>query len=146
MLKNSFVAFFLVVCVRAAAADCRPTHLRCEYLTDPLGIDAPAPRLSWEMDDQRAGARQSWYSLVVGTDSAQVAAGAGDAWQTGPVQSAAQLVGYQGAALRPFTRYYWRVVIGDSAGVASAPAIGSFERGMMDRRNWRGGRTSPSFT
>ena len=27
----------------------RPTHLRTENLADPVGIDAPAPRLSWQL-------------------------------------------------------------------------------------------------
>ncbi|HEY4338013.1 MAG TPA: alpha-rhamnosidase, partial [Puia sp.] len=137
MLKTCWLLLGILTWgVGATAADCRPTHLQCEYLTNPLGIDAPAPRLSWEMEDGRAGARQSWYRLVVGTDSLQVAAGAGDDWQTGTVNSDARLVIYKGAALRPFTRYYWRLVLGDSAGQASAPAIGSFEMGMMDQRNW----------
>ncbi len=139
MLKKILLPLLLACCFRTLAADCRPTHLQCEYLTDPLGIDAPAPRLSWEMDDPRSGARQTWYSLVVGTDSAQVMGGAGDAWQTGTIHGAVQLVVYKGTELHSFTKYYWRVVIGDSAGLASAPAMGSFEMGMMDRRNWRGG-------
>ena len=40
----------------AAAADSPATveYLRCEYRVDPLGIDVPQPRLSWEMRDLRA--------------------------------------------------------------------------------------------
>jgi len=26
------------------------THLRCEYLTNPLGIDVAQPRLSWVLE------------------------------------------------------------------------------------------------
>jgi alpha-L-rhamnosidase len=34
-------------------------NLRCEYLTDPLGIDVVKPRLSWVMEDrgQESGSR-----------------------------------------------------------------------------------------
>lgn len=117
---------------------CRPVHLRCEWLENPLGIDAAAPRLSWEMADSRSGAWQSWYSVVVGTDSVQVAAGKGAAWESGKVASDASLVRYRGAALRPFTKYYWRVVLGDAADQESAPAMASFEMGMMGVEHWRG--------
>jgi alpha-L-rhamnosidase len=138
MLRNLFLFLLLAAGFRTAAADCRPVDLRCEYLTDPLGIDATAPRLSWAMEDRRAGARQSWYDIAVGTDSARVAAGVGDAWLSGAVLSGRRLVVYKGSPLRPFTKYYWRLVLGDSAGEASAPAMGSFEMGMMSREQWRG--------
>jgi len=35
----------LAACLHAA-----PIRLTCEYLTNPLGIDSAAPRLSWQND------------------------------------------------------------------------------------------------
>lgn len=35
------------------------TRLRCEYAKNPLGIDIPRPRFSWQLRAQRQGARQS---------------------------------------------------------------------------------------
>jgi alpha-L-rhamnosidase len=37
------------------------TDLICEYRANPLGIDITAPRFSWRMQTERAGARQSPY-------------------------------------------------------------------------------------
>ena len=34
---------------------CIPVNLQCEHLTDPLGIDATLPRLSWKLQDVRTG-------------------------------------------------------------------------------------------
>jgi hypothetical protein len=31
-----------------------PSGLRCEYLTDPVGIDVPQPRFSWVLEHARA--------------------------------------------------------------------------------------------
>jgi hypothetical protein len=31
----------------AGAGGLSPSYLRCEYRTDPLGVDVKAPRLSW---------------------------------------------------------------------------------------------------
>jgi alpha-L-rhamnosidase len=42
--------------------------LRCEYGTNPLGIDIINPRLSWRMQTERAGARQSAYRVLVASD------------------------------------------------------------------------------
>jgi alpha-L-rhamnosidase len=36
-----------------------PVYLRCEYHVDPLGIGVSRPRLFWEMQDERRGAKQT---------------------------------------------------------------------------------------
>ncbi|AWM35132.1 alpha-L-rhamnosidase [Hymenobacter nivis] len=130
---------------RAAGGAGAPTDLRCEYLTNPLGLDAPRPRLTWRLADGRRGAAQTAYQLTVGPDSGAVARGGGGAWTSGRVASARQLVAYAGPALRPFTKYYWRVRAWDQAG-AGAPAspVTSFETGLMAQKNWQGAWISDS--
>jgi alpha-L-rhamnosidase len=34
------------------------TNLRCEYLSDPLGIDVAQPRLSWVLQSRQRGQMQ----------------------------------------------------------------------------------------
>ena len=34
------------------------THLRCEYRTNPLGLDVVQPRLSWVLESDDASARE----------------------------------------------------------------------------------------
>ena len=40
-------------------------ELRCEGRDDPLGIDVAQPRLSWTIESQRRGERQSAYQILV---------------------------------------------------------------------------------
>jgi len=47
----------------------RLTDLRCEHLDNPIGIDTPAPRLSWRMEDSRKGAVQTFWQIVLDEDS-----------------------------------------------------------------------------
>ena len=35
------------------SGSCKPVNLVCDYLVNPLGIDIPAPRLSWMLNDAR---------------------------------------------------------------------------------------------
>jgi len=45
-----------------------PTHLRCEYLTEPLAIDNSHPRLSWTIecsDPARHALAQTAYQILV---------------------------------------------------------------------------------
>lgn len=121
-----------------SSGNCTPANLRCEYLTDPVGIDFPEPRLSWQLIDNRHGAVQTAYRIVAGTDSSAVAKGAGDLWDSGKVYSDKMLVTCKAGILEPFTRYYWSVVVWDKDGVKSEPAIAYFETGMMGSGNWKG--------
>jgi alpha-L-rhamnosidase len=116
-----------------------PADLRCEYLVNPLGLDAPRPRFTWRLHDNRRGAVQTAYQLTVGTDSLAVARGTGGTWTPGKASSAQQLVAYAGPTLQPFTKYYWRVQTWGKAGAGNgASPVASFETGLMDQRNWQG--------
>src|SRR5262249_47310273 len=66
-----------------AVSSVQVSGLLCEYLKDPLGIDTPAPRLSWALDSAERGQKQTAYQIVVSDDT-------GDLWDTGKVVSAQQ--------------------------------------------------------
>jgi alpha-L-rhamnosidase len=116
----------------------RPANLQCEHLINPLGVDAPSPRLTWLLDDARYGAIQNAYRSIVGTDSTAVARGQGNIWDTQKVSSDQMLVTYQGQNLRPFAKYYWQVRVWDMNNVELSSAVASFETGMMSAENWKG--------
>lgn len=114
-------------------------NLKCEYLVNPIGVDVEQPRLSWQIDDDRKGAKQTAYQIFVGTDSAEVAGGKGTEWSTSKINSYSQLVKYNGKELTPFTVYFWRVDVWDKNGEKVQDlAISKFETGMKDVSNWQG--------
>jgi len=128
---------------RGAGDNSPPVKLRCEHLTAPLGIGTAAPRLSWQLNDRRAGAKQTAWQVMVfaeknvtgsaggsvadnaatgatGSVAGSIAGGAGaPVWDSGKVADDATLVRYAGPPLAPFTRYVWRVRVWDAAGNAS---------------------------
>ncbi len=119
--------------------------LKCEYLVDPLGIDTKKPVLTWQMDDGTMGASQSAYRIIVGTDSASVAKGKGEIWDTGKINSDKNLAEYSGNPLSPFTRYFWGVYIWNGKRkVSDISKVASFETGMADPANWQGSWISDS--
>ena len=121
-----------------STAPCRPTTLQCEHLRNPLGIDNPTPRLAWRLQDPRQGARQTAYRVVVGTDSAAVAQGKGNVWDSGRRSTPDMLLTYDGPALQPLTRYYWQVRVWDKDQVPSTSETASFETGLMQTHPWQG--------
>lgn len=135
--KITILAFLCFPCI-CMAQKVNVSNLQCEHLTNPLGIDNPHPRFTWQMDDPRQGAKQTGYQIVVGSDSIKVANGNGDSWQVRKANSAANLVVYDGKALRPFTKYYWSVIVWGKDSKPCRPVTGSFETGMMQAASWQG--------
>ena len=56
-----------VTCASAAEGPAAPTNLRCEYLSNPLGIDVPQPRFSWVLEHSARGEMQTAYQVLVAT-------------------------------------------------------------------------------
>ncbi len=136
---------FLLMAIQTQAQQSQVANLQCEHLVNPIGIDAPNPRLHWQMNDSREGAVQTAYQLLVGTDSVQVSSGKGNVWEPGKVSGSEMLVTYAGNPLQPFTKYYWTVVLWDKDQQKSASApVASFETGMMQISNWKGDWISDS--
>jgi alpha-L-rhamnosidase len=115
-----------------------PVELRCEDLADPLGIDEPAPRLSWKLQAEGRGQMQSAYHLVVVGDTGDPAARAAVVWDTGRVESdQSRNVAYAGAPLEPLARYAWRVRVWDQTGEPSPwSQSGRWSMGLPAEADW----------
>ena len=46
-------------------AEASVVNLQVEYQTNPVGIDAEAPRFSWQMTSEKRGTRQKAYRIEV---------------------------------------------------------------------------------
>lgn len=115
----------------------RVDQLRCEYLVDPLGIDELAPRLSWALETERRGARQSAYRILVASTPAQLARGVGDRWDSGKVESSRTThVAYAGAALRSRDLCHWSVEVWDESGVRMRSAPAKWSMGLLSPADW----------
>lgn len=124
--------------VQAGQKQVFPYALLIEHLDRPIGVDVSSPRLSWKLNDERLGAKQTAYRLYVGKDSLDLVNRKADSWDTRKINSSSSLQRYDGAALAPFTKYFWLVEIWDKDGKPSSSAVSSFETGMMSMGNWQG--------
>lgn len=117
---------------------CEPIGLKCEHLSNPLGIDIPNPRLTWMLKDTRQDAMQMAYQIVIGTDSIAVTHNIGESWNTGKQLKSDIIAVYKGKKLNPLTKYYWKVNVWDKDGKPTSSQVSTFETGMMGRSNWKG--------
>lgn len=108
-------------------------HLRCEYRTNPIGLDVKSPRLSWQLQSDRRNCMQSAYqiqlSLTEGFD--------GIVWDSGKISTDQSIhVELKHFQPSPRTRYYYRIRAWDDAGSDSGWSETTFfEMGLMDSHN-----------
>ncbi len=145
------VVLLFIASLSSAVTPLTLTNLRCEYRSNPIGIDIPEPRLSWELvSSERAeraerGTAQSGYQIRV-ADSAAHLAKNNLLWDSGKQASDASIqVAYQGPALQSGQRYYWQVQVSDNHGRISAwsePAY--WEMGLLQTSDWKARWITPN--
>jgi alpha-L-rhamnosidase len=115
-----------------------PTALRCEFLTNPIGVGEGRPRLSWLVTDGRRGAAQAAYRIVVASSLEVLGRDEGDVWDSGTVKSSQSvLVEYAGRALASRERCYWKVKTIGALGDESPWSEAAFwEMGLMAASDW----------
>lgn len=120
-----------------------PKDLRCEYLVNPLGIDAKIPRLSWTLDATKPelrGRMQTAYQILVASSAEGLTGDKGDLWDSGKVKSdqTAQ-VAFAGAALPARSRAFWKVRAWDNDDKPSAwSKTASWSMGLLAPADWGG--------
>jgi alpha-L-rhamnosidase len=132
------IAVLGILHLAAAVASAMPAHLRCEFMDNPLGIDATAPRLSWQSDSTEQDWRQVAYEILVATRPELLKTGSADVWDSGKVQSAESVgIVYAGPKLQSRHRYYWSVRTWDAQSHSSEVAAPAWwEMGLLLPTDW----------
>jgi alpha-L-rhamnosidase len=113
-------------------------NLRCEYLTDPLGLSASSPRLSWIVTSSDRGEKQTAYQILVASSVALLQAGQADLWDSGKVESEeTSQIAYAGKGLVSRESCFWKVRSWNRDGVASAwSSIAQWQMGLLQPADW----------
>jgi len=121
------------------AAALKPANLRCEDAVDPLGVDVEHPRLSWTVESEVRGARQTAYEILAVSSADAIARSDGDLWASGKVVSDETLrIPYAGKPLVSSQQVFWKVRTWDQEGKPSAWSPPStFTMGLLGKNGWR---------
>ncbi len=115
--------------------------LRCEYLTNPLGLDVREPRLSWKSaatDPEARGLKQTGYQVVAASTMELLLQDIGDLWDTGGVQSDQSLnLAYGGHSLASGRECHWKVRVRDQNGAWSKWSMPArWTIGLLEPSDW----------
>ena len=82
-------------CSQQKPAVTQAVDLQCEYQTEPIGVDAEAPRFSRTLSDpgQVRGQAQTAYNILVASSFDKLTEAAADIWNSGKVDFAEASVG-----------------------------------------------------
>ncbi len=115
-----------------------PVQLRCEYLNNPLGIEATSPRLSWIITSDQRGQKQTAYQLLVASSESLLKQNKGDLWDAGKVLSdQSVLVAYHGIPLTSGQQCFWKVRVwgmDQKPSAWSEPAL--WTMGLLKPEEW----------
>lgn len=128
----------MVLFAGACCAAVAPKNLRCEYLADPLGIDAVQPRLSWIITSDRRGERQTAYQVLVASSAKLLADQQGDLWDSGRVASDEDSqIAYLGVELKSRQRCFWKVRVWDQDGQPGKwSPVAQWQMGLLEPSDW----------
>jgi len=139
-------AFLLAASWSFAGTPLTLANLRCEYKSNPIGMDVAQPRLSWELVSAERGTVQAAYQIRVAVSTANLAKNK-LTWDSGKkISDASTQVVYQGPSLQTGQRYYWQVQVSDNHGRNSAwsePAY--WEMGLLQPSDWKARWVTPNL-
>ncbi len=121
-----------------------PVNLRCGSWSNPLGIDDPNPRLSWQVVATSPTDRdqtETAYQIQVASSPALLASNQPDLWDSGQVVSVQPFnVAYAGSPLTSAQQVFWQVRVWDQSNSVSAwSPVATWTMGLLNPGDWKGG-------
>lgn len=114
------------------------TNLRCELISNPQGIDIPAPRLSWELTSDENSVLQKKYHILVSSSLEKLNADEGDLWDSEQVNSDKSVfIPYAGKVLESRMECYWKVCVVTNKGKSGWSSPGKWIMGLLTPEEWK---------
>ena len=134
MRKISFLLILAAVIV-SCTSNIKVEDLKCEYLTNPLGVDISKPGFSWKISSNERGVYQDEYKIVVSDNPSMN----GNIWDSGFVKSGNTVnIPYNGTVLKSNTCYYWTVEIKSGSNTVKSKQA-QFHTGILRESDWKAG-------
>lgn len=140
MKRFLFFPILCLACTSVWAQGLQVTHLKCNDAANPAGIETTAPSLSWQLQSALRNVKQTAYRVIVADDASKLNGSKGLLWDSRKIASPASIqVTYTGKPLSAAKTYYWKVMVWDNQGHASAwSSVASWQMGLLTKADWKG--------
>lgn len=136
---TGILCVFLLTAFAGFSQSLQLTNLRCDYRTNPLGVDNAKPRLSWQIHSAKKNVLQTAYRILVSDDSLLLHKNAGNIWDSKKLMSDQSIqVAYAGNPLLAAKNYYWKVMVWDNQMQTSGwSKMATWQTGLLQKSDWK---------
>jgi alpha-L-rhamnosidase len=113
-----------------------PVELRCDYAVNPLGVDSENPRLSWTLQSNERGQKQTACEILVSSSPKFLEKDYADLWDSGKVSDEKIQINYAGEKLNSFQSVFWKVRVWDARGRNSESKPAAWTMGVLQDSDW----------
>ncbi len=154
MKTDLFAPFLLLLFMQLAVKGLtqsisQPVELRCEYKTNPTGIDTEQPRLSWllKTDEAKRGVKQSAYQIQIAASREKLKKGKNLLWDSGQQRSDRSVnIPVEDLSIKSRGQYYWQVKVWDERAKQSKwSEVAHWEMGLLDSTDWKAQWIEPAL-
>jgi len=141
----SYLTLLLVISILNASAQNEKdpalsvVNLKCQNLTDPLGLDLLAPELGWELKSVARNQYQTAWQVLVSDEVSDLAENKGNFWNSGKnISNETCHIPYRGKPLQSGAKLFWKVRVWDGRGRASDwSRTACWEMGFLASSDWQ---------
>lgn len=119
-------------------------NLRCESICNPMGITIPKPRLTWNLESDRRGTYQMYFSLSIEEEAPDKSRR--PIYASGRVNSGEAAYVPKNFSPESGGRYFWTVEVIDDLGNVSTSEEAWFEMGLLNISDWQAQWIEPKQT
>ena len=114
------------------------SQTKVEMKENPVGIDVPAPRFSWQLSSSEKNLKHLSYEIQVATSEKDLKKGENLLWSSGQIQTDNNLlIPYAGPVLQSRTTYYWRVRLQTNQGETAWSKAQTWTNALLNAEDWQ---------
>jgi alpha-L-rhamnosidase len=135
-----FCMFIVLTCVHCTdRKKIEIVSLKCEYVSNPSGIDVEQPRFGWILRSTQRGQKQTAYQILVASSRDLIKRNMGDLWDSRKVKSnQSTLIRYKGQSLSTAQTYFWKVRVWDKDNEESQFSnLAQFITSILNAQEWQ---------
>jgi alpha-L-rhamnosidase len=139
MSKLLYLFGLLLLTVPVYSQGLNVDALRCEYKTNPKGVESALPVFSWELKSTERNVFQSAYQILVADNLKALSKNTGNIWDSKKTPSDKSIqVSYKGKALVGGKTYYWKVRVWDNKDkVSEWTTVSNWQMGLLTLADWK---------
>jgi alpha-L-rhamnosidase len=141
MNKIVYVFLLCITNLYANAQHLKVDGLTCEYLVNPLGVEASAPKLSWKLQSGQHDVVQTAYQILVSDNLNSLQQNVGNIWDSKKINASQSLqLKYLGKSLLSSKTYFWKVRVWDNKNNSAQSSIAHWQMGLLTSTDWKGAK------